>query len=102
MAAARAPLKLTFRGRSTLEIEAARKWRIENLGKARAAEMDAEIHAALKLLVRFPGAGSLVAGSETVRWWFLDGCGYHLYYRELPGELRVVRFWHHKRRPPNV
>ena len=32
----------------------------------------------------------------------LKDCGYHVYYQELPGEVRVLRFWHRSRRLPKV
>ena len=68
MAAARLS-RITFGGRSAREIRAARKWRRENLGTARLAAMDAELAHALLLFARFPGAGTLVPGTDGVRWW---------------------------------
>jgi plasmid stabilization system protein ParE len=95
-------LEVSFRGRSTREIRAARAWRTENLGASRTAEMDEELRDALWLLQRFPFMGSLAPGSTAVRRVLLERCGYHLYYRVSPGEIQVLRFWHQKRRSPRV
>jgi plasmid stabilization system protein ParE len=95
-------LRVSFRGRSTQEIRAAREWRTENLGATRTAEMDDELTEALGLLQLFPFMAPLAPGSATVRRVLLDRCGYHVYYRVYSGEIRVLRFWHEKRGSPRV
>ena len=102
------PFALVISPRATREILAAKRWRYEHLGAARAGELDEALAASFDRVQTFPGIGppDWVRGrwSKTRRRLILGQTGYVLLYRvhEKAELIEVLSLRHEKQRPTRL
>lgn len=79
------------------EVTEAVRWYVSVAGLTIADAFERELHAAVRLLLRFPRLGT--PGSHATRKLRLDGFPYTLHYRLDDELIRILAFAHQSRRP---
>jgi plasmid stabilization system protein ParE len=88
--------------RARRQIQAARRWWLQNRDKAPEL-FDDELDRVQELLARMPYAGKPAHTRHgPARRLTIDRIRYYLYYRVLEDSVRLISLWHTSRRPPRL